>query len=204
MLVTSAVAKGTLTSLELDDARTVPGVIDIFTAEDMSDLKTVEFGARCSTSIQDLGPEIRHAGQIIAVVVADTFEAATEGAQRVKASYSEATPSATFDAPGLDVADATKESKSHRHVPQAGDAEGAIAGADVVLDAEYGTPTQHHNPIELFTTTCAWTGGQLTVYEPSQFVYGLKNSVAERLGSIPQKCARSRTLSVARSARKVR
>ena len=187
VLVTSTVAKGTLTSLALDDAGAVPGVLDIFTAKDMSDLKTVEFGARCSTSIQDLGPEIRHAGQIIAIVVADTFEAATEGAQRVRASYSEATPSATFDAPGLDVADATKESKSHRHVPQAGDAEGAIAGAQVVLEAEYGTPTQHHNPIELFTTTCAWTGDQLTVYEPSQFVFGLKNGVAERLAIDPEK-----------------
>ena len=187
VLVTSAVAKGTLTSLALDDARAVPGVLDIFTAGDMSDLKTVEFGARCSTSIQTLGPKILHAGQIVAVVVADTFEAATEGAQRVKASYSQELPSATFGTPGLNVADATKESKAHSHVPQAGDAEGAIAGADVVLDAEYATPTQHHNPMELFTTTCAWTGDQLTVYEPSQFVYGLKNSVAERLGIDPGK-----------------
>ncbi len=187
MLVTSAIAKGRLTSLELDDARAVPGVLDIFTADDMSDLKTVEFGARCCTSIQDLGPEIRHAGQIIAVVVADTFEAASEGAQRVEASYSEATPSATFDTPGLNVADATKESRTHRHVPQAGDAVSAIASADVVLDAEYATPTQHHNPIELFTTTCAWSGDRLTVYEPSQFVYGLKNAVAERLAIDPEK-----------------
>jgi xanthine dehydrogenase YagR molybdenum-binding subunit len=187
VLVTSAIAKGSLTSLELDDARAVSGVLEIFTAEEMSDLKTVEFGTRCSTSIQDLGPEIRHAGQIIAVVVADTFEAATEAAQRVKASYSEETPSATFDTPGLEVADATKESKTHSHVPQAGDAASAIAGADVVLDAEYATPTQHHNPIELFATTCAWTGDRLTVYEPSQFVYGLKNAVAERLAIDPEK-----------------
>jgi xanthine dehydrogenase YagR molybdenum-binding subunit len=187
VLVTSAIAKGTLTSLALDDARAVPGVLNIFTADDMSDLKTVEFGARCTTSIQDLGPEIRHAGQIIAVVVADTFEAATEGAQRVRASYSEATPSATFNTPGLNVADATKESKAHSHVPQAGDADGAIASADVVLDAEYATPTQHHNPIELFATTCAWNGDRLTVYEPSQFVYGLKNAVAARLAIDPEK-----------------
>jgi xanthine dehydrogenase YagR molybdenum-binding subunit len=187
VLVTSATAKGILTSLDLEDARTVPGILDIFTAEDMSELKTVEFGGRCSTSIQNLGPEIHHAGQIIAIVVGDTFEAAREAARRVKASYREEIPSATFDAPGLSEADATKESKAHQRVPQAGDAASAIAGADVVLDAEYGTPTQHHNPIELFTTTCAWTGDQLTVYEPSQFVYGLKNSVAERLGVEPEK-----------------
>ena len=187
VLVTSTIAKGSLTSLELDEARAVPGVLDVFTAQDMSGLKNVEFGARCATSIQNLGPEIRHAGQIIAVVVADTFEAATEGAQRVKANYSETTPSATFDAPGLNVADATKESKAHRHLPQAGDAAGAIAGAGVVLDAEYATPTQHHNAIELFATTCAWSGDRLTVYEPSQFVYGLKNAVAERLAIDPEK-----------------
>ena len=34
------------------------------------------------TSIQDLGPDILHDGQIIAVVLADTFEAAREGAYR--------------------------------------------------------------------------------------------------------------------------
>src|SRR6266702_1296191 len=174
VLVTSTIAKGTLTSFDLEDARAVPGILNIFTAEDMSALKTVEFGARCSTSIQNLGPELLHAGQIIAIVVGDTFEAAREAARRVKASYREETPSATFDAPGLIEADATKESKAHRHVPQA-------------RDAEYATPTQHHNAIELFTTTCSWTGDQLTVYEPSQFVYGLKNSVAERLGIEPEK-----------------
>jgi xanthine dehydrogenase YagR molybdenum-binding subunit len=187
VLVTSAIAKGSLTSLELQDALAVAGVLDIFTADDMSDLKTVDFGSGCSTSIQGLGPQISHAGQIIAIVVADTFEAATEAAQRVKANYSQENPSATFDSPGLTEADATKESKTHKHVPQAGDAASAIAGADVVLDAEYGTPTQHHNPIELFTTTCAWTGDRLTVYEPSQFVYGLKNGTAERLAMDPDK-----------------
>ncbi len=39
--------------------------------------------------------------------------------------------------------------------------------------------------MELFTTTCTWTGDHLTVYEPSQFVYGLKNGVAQRLGIDP-------------------
>src|SRR5262245_65133408 len=51
-----------------------------------------------------------------------------------------------------------------------------------MVDAEYATPTQHHNPLELFTTTCVWQGDRLTVYEPSQFVHGLKNGVAQRLG----------------------
>jgi xanthine dehydrogenase YagR molybdenum-binding subunit len=54
-----------------------------------------------------------------------------------------------------------------------------------VIDEKYATPTQHHNPIELFTTTCVWHDNRLTIYEPSQFVYGLKNSTAKKLGIDP-------------------
>src|SRR5262245_47919166 len=49
----------------------------------------------------------------------------------------------------------------------------------------YATPTQHHNPIELFTTTCAWGGGKLTIWESSQNVHGFKNGVAQQLGLDP-------------------
>jgi xanthine dehydrogenase YagR molybdenum-binding subunit len=187
VLVTSAIAKGRIASIELDQARAVPGVLDILTQDNTSDLKPVKFGDGSSTSIQKLGPEILHSGQIIAVVVADTFEAASEAANTVKVRYDEQTPAATFGAPGLQEEDATKVSQQHKQLPQAGDADAAIAGADVTIDVEYETPTQHHNPMELFTTTCAWTGDRLTVYEPSQFVYGLKNGVAQRLGIAPEK-----------------
>jgi xanthine dehydrogenase YagR molybdenum-binding subunit len=186
VLVTSTIAKGTINSLNLDDARAVTGVLDILTKDNTGTLHTVKFGEASSTSIEQLGPEIFHSGQIIAIVVADTFEAANEAAALVKVAYDKQTPSATFGSPGLTEGDATKESQQHKQLPQAGDAAAAIAGADVTIDAQYGTPTQHHNPIELFTTTCAWTGDLLTVYEPSQFVYGLKNGVAQRLAIEPE------------------
>ena len=187
VLVTSAIAKGRLERLDLDDARAVPGVLDILSHENTAELKEVKFGQGSSTSIQDLGPQIRQGGQILAVVVADSFEAANEAASRVQPRYSEQAPSATFGSQGLTQQDATQVSERHKHLPQAGDAEAALTGAAVTIDVEYETPTQHHNPMELFTTTCAWTGDQLTVYEPSQFVYGLKNALAERLGIDPGK-----------------
>jgi xanthine dehydrogenase YagR molybdenum-binding subunit len=185
-LVTSAIAKGRLTRLDTEAARAVPGVLDILTQENTSELQEVKFGS-ASTSIQKLGPDIAHDGQIIAMVVADTFEAAREAAYLVKPTYAEEKPSAGFGSDGLKVEDATKVSERHKELPSAGNAEAALASADVVIDAEYGTPTQHHNPIELFTTTCVWNDGQLTVYEPSQFVYGLKNSTAKKMGIDPDK-----------------
>ena len=187
VLVTSAIAKGRIVRLDLDDARVVPGVLDILTSENTGELKPAKFGSSSSTSIQTLGPDIAHAGQMIAVVVADTFEGASEAAHRVTANYAEEKPAATFGAAGLTQEDASKVPAQRKLIPQAGDAAAAIAGADVMLDAEYSTPTQHHNPIELFATTCVWSGDELTVYEPSQFVYGLKNGVAQRLGIAPEK-----------------
>ena len=185
--MTSAIAKGRIERLDIDDAGAVLGVLDILTSENTSELRPAKFGSSSSTSIQTLGPDVAHAGQIIAVVIADTFEAASEAARRVRVSYSEAKPAATFGADGLTKEDAAKLPGQRKLIPQAGEAAATIAAADVRHDAEYSTPTQHHNPIELFSTTCVWSGDELTVYEPSQFVYGLRNSVAQRLGIAPEK-----------------
>src|SRR5262245_66187868 len=112
------------------------------------------------------------------MVVADTFEAAREAAYKVKATYAAEPPSATFGSAGLTEEDATKVSERHKEVPQVGDAAAALAAAEVVVEAEYGTPTQHHKPIELFATTCVWDEGELTVYEPGQFGRAMKSGEA--------------------------
>src|SRR3982074_3143383 len=56
-LVTSAIAKGRIERLDLDDARPVAGVLDIFTQDNTTELKDAKFGGGASTSIQRLGPE---------------------------------------------------------------------------------------------------------------------------------------------------
>ncbi len=186
-LVTSVIAKGRIERIDLDDARQVRGVLDVLTYKETQGLTTTKFGIGSSTSIQTLGPEILHDGQIIAVILADTFEAAREAAYAVKVAYKLEAPSATFGSPGVTEEDAAGLSEEYKEPPKVGDAERALADADVMLDAEYETPTQHHNPIELFSTTCVWSDDELTVYEPSQFVYGLKNGVAQRLNIDPDK-----------------
>ena len=119
-----------------------------------------------------------HAGQIIGVVVAETYEAAREAAHAVRVRYDAEPPAATFDSPGA-VAE-RREPGEHKDFA-IGDVHAALALAPVRIDARYGTPTQHHNPIELFSTTAAWHDGSLTVYEPSQFVHGLRGALAKQL-----------------------
>src|SRR5207302_1351204 len=185
-LVTSAIAKGRIDSFELTEARNIRGVIDIVThenAEKLKDVKLFSEGGYMSTAVQPLkSADVAHDGQIIAVVLADTFEAGREAAHRVKVNYRPATPSTTFDSPGTTSGPAKGQASRFKEDPKVGDFAKAFDEAEVKFTASYATPTQHHNPMELFATSCAWNGDNLTIYEPSQYVYGLKNGVAEQLG----------------------
>jgi xanthine dehydrogenase YagR molybdenum-binding subunit len=147
--------------------------------------KTFDQKGYMGTSIAPLASDrIQHDGQIVALVVADTHENAQEAANLLKISYAEETPSATFESRGLDVIsaeDAAKKGGGSYKDPKIGDAAAAYAAAPVKVEGHYETPPQHHNPIELFTTTCAWEGPKLTVWESSQNVYGFKNGLAEQL-----------------------
>jgi xanthine dehydrogenase YagR molybdenum-binding subunit len=185
-LVTSSIAKGRIDSFDLADAKRVGGVLDIVThenAEKLKDAKLFSNGGYASTTIQPLkSPEIAQDGQIIAVVLAETFEAAREAAHLVKVHYTAAVPTTTFDSRGTTSARAKGQLAQFKEDPELGDFARAFDDAEVKVTASYETPTQHHNPMELFATSCAWNGDSLTIYEPSQYVYGLKNGVAEQLG----------------------
>jgi xanthine dehydrogenase YagR molybdenum-binding subunit len=182
-LVTSTIARGRIAGFNLADAQAVAGVLDILTHENVGNQVKPAPGPDGKPSTTSLESDrIWHDGQIIAIVVAETFEAAREAANKVKVSYVPESPSATFDSPGAQAEPRKTESGSD---PKKGDAEAAFARADVTIDASYSTPTQHHNPIELFTTACAWDGPHLTIYEPSQFMWGTKTSTAARLNLDP-------------------
>ena len=185
-LAVSPIARGQITRIDDRQARAVPGVLDILTHENMrGEVRPVKFisdGGYMGSSIMPLSsPKVLHAGQIVAVVVADSFEAARDGAHRLAISYAEETPSPGFDSEGVEVVAGASASKEHQD-PKVGDAEATFAAAPVKIDARYSTPTQHHNPIELFTTTCDWDGDKLTLWESSQNVHSFKNGLAQQLG----------------------
>ena len=185
-LVTTTVAKGRVRALHLEDARAVKGVLDILTHDNVGgEARPPEpmGGAETTTTLES--DQVWHDGQIVAVVVAETFEAAREAARKVKVDYDAQPPSVGFDSPGA-AREPHKPPKPGQEDPKKGDAAAAYAAAPVKVQADYATPTQHHNPIELFTTTCVWDGPKLTVYEPSQFMWGLKAGLAKQLDVKPE------------------
>ena len=190
-LLGSAIARGRIRSFDLSQARSLPGVLDILTHENIGDaIRKVKFfteGGPASNSILPLGSaEIAYGGQTIAVVLANTYEVARDAAHRIVVDYEIDRPTATFDSPGAVDQELATQNKKHDD-PKVGDFAAAYATAPVTVDVAYSTPTQHHNPIELFATQCAWNGAQLTVYEPSQNVYGIKNGLAAQLGIEPSR-----------------
>src|SRR5258706_11208454 len=166
-LVTSAIAKGRIARFHLDQARAIPGVIDVFTYQNIGPINDVAFlqeGGPAATRFRPMSsPEIVHAGQIIALVVAETYESAREAAYSVGVIFDVEPPTATFGDAGTQVQAVADIRKSHED-PAVGNAEAALAAAEVTLDAGYSTPTQHHNPIELFATTAVWSNDELTLY----------------------------------------
>ena len=159
MLVPATIAKGQVVGLDSNAAANIPGVVSVLTASDFPPPPPIEPGGMPPPppTIED---DISYLGQPVALVVGETLEAAIEGAEAIKPRYS-----AQEFIPLID-------SEGAQQVPSrptiAGEAEQALAGAAVVVDERYGTPTQHHNPIELFATTAIWADGHLTVYDCTQ------------------------------------
>jgi len=206
-LAVSPIARGRISDIDDRAARAVRGVIEILSYRNIgTKIKPGKFfndGGYVGTSIAPLKSEkIWHAGQIVAVVLAETFEAAREGAHRLVVTYEPEQPTSTFDSPGTETELARTVSARHKEDPAVGDAAAAFDAADVKVDAHYSTPTQHHNPMELFATSCAWDGDRLTVWDASQNVSGyISTGWRNSSASTPRTSGLFRTMSAARSDR---
>jgi len=103
-LALAGIATGRITAIDDAAARAVPGVIDIFThlhPLPRTPAKHMTKGGRVSDTVMPLvDANVHHDGQIVGLIVADSYEAAREAGHRLRFSYAETRPSAGFDAPG--------------------------------------------------------------------------------------------------------
>jgi len=186
VLVTSDIARGEVKSISLHAARASPGVLDIISYEDVDGLHKPRLSTSSYTSLGPLHQRtIYHDGQIVALVVADTFEAAERGASKVRVDYTPQKPTADFNSPGATELDAAGKVMLLDEDPCVGDFSKEFQAAEVKVEADYSTPQQTHNPIELFSTTAVWHDDLLTIYEPTQSLYGFRAEIAHQLGVEP-------------------
>ena len=181
VVVSSTVARGRIASFDVTAALAVPGVLEILTHANRPPMAKLgvfyrDLDAVGGTPFKPLHDDrIRYSGQPVALVVAETFEAARCAAALVRVEY-ESEPHATDLAANRHAAHHPSRWKFGYEPPAKakGDVDTAFARAPFRVAAEYAESAEYHNPMELFASTVIWEGNdRLTVHDKTQ---GSQNS----------------------------
>ncbi|MGW2641896.1 xanthine dehydrogenase family protein molybdopterin-binding subunit [Streptomyces sp. NPDC001348] len=168
-LVLSTVARGRIRAIDSDPVLAMPGVLAVLDHRNALRLNTDYTGLlgtkpdpTCAVFQHDRVP---HLGWPVALVVAETSEQAREAAEALVVHYEQEPHDIDFVAghPGAYPVDG--------HMPavtEKGDLDAELAASDLVVDAEYRTPEEHHNPMEPHAATAHWDGGRLEVVDSNQ------------------------------------
>ena len=188
VLAVSSIARGRVPYLDVAAAKAHPGVVEVITpanrpalAQD-PDEKSNPFMFRLDLLQND---RVRYAGQPIAVVIAETLEAATEGAALLAPRY-EVEPARV----GLDSSESFVLEAVGPGFPahaQRGDVEAGLAAATTTLTQTYETAAQYHNPMEPHAIVAAWQGDTLSIDTPSQGMAMAQGRLAGLFGIAPEK-----------------
>lgn len=183
-MVQSTVANGTIASMDRTAAERAAGVVAVitpFNAPKMNQPAPNPPARRSLTILQNA--DVHYNGQPIAVVVAKSLEEARYAARLLKIKYTEQPALLNFRGrlaearwpknPGKEPAG------NHR-----GDLAAGFSKSSVTLEETYVTPIQTHNPMEPHATIAWWEGEKLNLYDSTQYISGVKQSVA-RLLNIP-------------------
>ena len=179
VLVTATIPAGRVSAIETDDALGERGVVRVLTAKDMPRFNTTDQTPMAQSFQPMQGDEIRHEGQPVAIVLAETLEAAEAGARLVFVRYeaTEARVPAPSDWAAIDKASAEPRKSGFLYFEpefSKGDAEAGLSAADKRVEEVYIQPTRHHNAMEPSATIASWNGDSLMLYDASQHVYGLQ------------------------------
>jgi len=128
-------------------------------------------------AVRQLVTEANYQGQSIAAVAADTFAQARAALGAFQVEFEELEPM-------LDPEEAVAQKKLHGEprTYDRGDVSRGFAEADVVVEGTYRTQTVLHNSLETHQSVCEWEGDRLVVYISTQFVWGIREEIAESLG----------------------
>ncbi len=185
VLVTSAVGRGHLRSIDTRRAEQVPGVLHVITSGNVPPLpgakKKTDPNDRILQVLQE--DEIHYPDQPIAIVVASTLESAQEAAFLVSATYAADELHADLMPIGQDRYKPKKAGPSGDADTKRGDVEAAVNGAAVRIDQTYSTPVQNHNPMEPHALTVVWQGeDHVTLYDTSQGIFAVRKKVSALFG----------------------
>lgn len=191
-VVNSSIPKGKIVKIDTSAAEKIVGVEKIFTHQNRPsiawfDLLYADMDAPPGSPFRPLQNEnIKFSGQPIALVVANSFEAAREAASLIRVDYHEGNFKTGIEEnlsdarpPKMGMATLLKPPPPK---PE-GDFEGVYAAAPFKASGRFIHGAEHHNPMELFTTTVLYKGkGKLDIYDKTQGTINCQLYVANVFG----------------------
>ena len=185
VMIQSTVARGRIVRLDTGDAERAPGVLLVMTHRNAPRLPNggkTELNPPAGRTLSLLQDDaIHYNGEPVALVVADAFERAVDAARLVHIGYQVEQAQLRFDDAKRTARKPKKEGRSPTDLAW-GSFDAGLAQGEVRLDAVYATPMEHHNPMEPHATVARWDGDRLTLYDATQYVSGVKETVAKTLG----------------------
>ena len=189
-VVTSTIAKGKIARIDTSAAAGVEGVLSVLTHENRPPMAEGD-----SAYKDDVAPEgspfrplynasVLFSGQPIALVLAETWEAARFAASLVRVAYREEKPTTDLFQQRESAFTLAGEVFAWSLANPRGDAANAFAASEVRHEADYYTPVEHHNPMELYASTVIWEGGgKLTIYDKTQGVQNVQRYLCRVFGA---------------------
>jgi CO/xanthine dehydrogenase Mo-binding subunit len=183
--------------IDTSKARALPGVVAVVTQDDLPDVRYGGFVQDRYLFAKDV---VRFEGEIVAGVAALTEEVAAEAARLIEVEYEPLPVVADFVAAmedgaplvhpelasyGKDENIVANGNTMAYHTIVKGDADAAMASADVVVKSRYVSDASQGVPIEPRAVVAQWQGDKVTIWSSTQVPYAARAGVAETL-QIPE------------------
>ncbi len=198
-LLTSPHAHARIKRIDTAKARALPGVHAVLTHEDIPRVKHASGGQSYPQPPPFdqvcLDDKVRHVGDRVAVVAAETPEIARRALHLIEVEY-EVLPAVTdalaamqdgapviHDEPDTeDIHDAAHNIVHHIEA-ETGNVEAAFAGADHIFEGEYRTPKQQHTNLEPHVCITYWDeDDRLVIRSSTQVPFHIRRMVAPLIG----------------------
>ncbi len=183
----SPIPRGTINRVDISEAAVMPGVVRVFTAEDIPGMN--QCGARVKDEKLFCEKEVRAQGDPIALVAAETEAQAEAAVNKIKVDYKSLPGVFTIAESMSENAPLVHENGNRFLVKRVrrGEPEQALKDADVTLTRIFRTQWIEHAYLEPEAAAAVYDEGLLTVYLPSKYIKADHRELCAVLNIPPEK-----------------
>jgi xanthine dehydrogenase YagR molybdenum-binding subunit len=182
-IVPATVAKGAVHTVDASAALALPGVLAVLSCENAPRLHQVDDGELALFQSR----RVAYRGQIVAAVVADSYETARQGERLVRIDYAQEPHDAGLRLDHPRLYRPARINPNFETDTEQGDCDRALAAAEVTVDRTYQTAAVHNNPMEPHATLAVWDGDAVTLYDSNQGATPVRDTVARAFGLNPER-----------------